>query len=215
MATIISTTPIRRYRFLKKMNKSLSPGYIIVNMNEKGIIAAAQQGNERAFTLLVKRYDRRIYRTAYNLCRDTGDAADITQEVFIRTWKHLSRFDTDRPLYPWLYQITKNLYLNRLRKGQSDPVGVNTDNLPARGTESDLSGSPETDLLKRETEQQIWAALREMPEKQREIILLKHFDGCSYTEIAEILEIPKGTVMSRLYNARKNLKKLLEVRHAM
>lgn len=158
-----------------------------------------------AFAAMFRAYDRRVYFTAYRFIGSREEAADITQEVFLRAWKNFSRIDPERPVFPWLFRITKNLCINKSRKKSGSEAGLEFPELaPARE-------SVETEVLERESQGEIRRAVMQLPEKFREIIILKHYDECSYDEMAEILDIPKGTVMSRLFNARKILKQNIDL----
>lgn len=172
---------------------------------EKEIILRAQMGSAADFGRIMNIYSPRIYNAAYGFLRNVDDARDVCQDVFIRAYRSLDRFNPDRPLYPWLHRITRNLCINRshqkVREGVSLPE---QDILPAK------ERTPEHQLLRKQQEIAVREAVDRLPEKHREIVILKHFQDCSYEEIAEILEIPIGTVMSRLYHARLNLRKALE-----
>lgn len=171
------------------------------NNMEQTLIYEAQAGNRDAFGLIVKQYSRRIYSVAYSFVRNMEDASDITQDVFTQAFTRFSTFSPERPLFPWLYQITKNLCLNRLVKRNREVTEENSfDLVPGREL------SPEESLIKEASVLKLKEVLASLPETQREILILKEFDGCSYAEIAEILDIPVGTVMSRLFNARQKLK---------
>lgn len=165
---------------------------------------AAKNGDSQAFTLIIQGYERRLYQAAYSFLRDMEDAADVVQDTLFRAYKNFNSFDETRPLYPWLYRITKNLCINRVKSRHRHAVG------PIITEPVDERSMPEADVLKREECRRIRQCVEGLPEQAREIIMLKHFQECSYAEIAEILEIPPGTVMSRLYNARKLLRKVLE-----
>ncbi|MEW5814308.1 MAG: RNA polymerase sigma factor [Spirochaetota bacterium] len=166
------------------------------------LILKAKSGNRDAFSTLVKSYSKRVYYAAFIFLHNVEDASDIVQEVFLRAYKHLEAFDCSRPLYPWLYRITKNLCLNRLKSRGRSQASL-PENLVSSGS------TPESELFREEEAEKIRRALSRLSENQREIISLKHFENCSYAEIAEILSIPAGTVMSRLYNARLKLKEEL------
>ena len=172
---------------------------------ESELILAAQGGDSSAFSTLVNRYSRRVFRLAYSFVHNVDDAADIVQEVFIRAYRNISRFDTDRAFYPWLHRITRNLSINlKSRKANTEAT------LPAEEILSAVSADPLAVALKNERLISIRDAIDELPPMHREIIVLKHYQECSYSEMAEILDVPVGTIMSRLYNARQKLKVLLE-----
>jgi len=117
----------------------------------------------------------------------------------------MDRFEDGRAFYPWVHRIIRNLCYNRTQN-RSYRTAALPENEPA-GT---IPG-PEESCLSEEASREVRAAVDRLPDLHREIIILKHFEDCSYKEIAEILGIPQGTVMSRLYNARKALKELLEI----
>lgn len=159
----------------------------------------------KAFEAMFRAYDRRVYFTAYRYLGSREEAADIAQEVFLRAWKNFSSIDPKRPVFPWLFRITKNLCINKSRKKSGSEAGLEFPEL--------LSGtqSVEKEVIERESQEEIRRAVLNLPDKYRDIIILKHYDECTYEEMSEILEIPKGTVMSRLFNARKMLKQNLDV----
>lgn len=149
-------------------------------------------------------YGRRIYYAAYSFLHNVDDASDIVQEVFLRAYKNLSSFDTSRSFYPWLYRIARNLCINTVQRASRKDTALPAEELiPAR------TGDPAAELLRKEEIEELRTALERLSDKHREIIKLKDFQDCSYAEIAEILDIPIGTVMSRLYAARSKLREVL------
>lgn len=169
------------------------------------LILAAKQGNRKAFSDLMDAYSKKIYYAAYSFMKNVEDAADISQDVFLKVYTNLDSFDEERSFFPWIYRITKNLCLNKLKK---------CDNKNSSMPEYDFIESnytaPEEHLLRNEEIDSLQNAINSLPENFREIILLKHFEECTYSEISEILEIPIGTVMSRLFGARKKLREILD-----
>lgn len=171
---------------------------------EMQLIQLAQSGNRDAFGKLVDLYSRKVYHTAYSILHNVDDAADIAQEVFIRAFRSISSFDVSRAFFPWLYRITKNLCLNSVKRANRRDVTLPVDDiLPAS------SRSPENETMRNEEVLELQTAIGVLPDKFQEIVELKHFQECTYAEMAEILDIPIGTVMSRLYAAREKLKALL------
>lgn len=171
---------------------------------ERKLILQAQAGDKEAFDAIVRGYNRRVYRAAYSFMRNIDDAADVAQEVFIRAYKHIERFQIGRALYPWLYRITRNLCLNKLKAKDYRSAGLPDDDLLAA-----RERSPEGETLRNERAAEVRIAVAELPDRFKQIIELKHYQECSYAEMAEILDIPIGTVMSRLYNARVKLREAL------
>jgi RNA polymerase sigma-70 factor (ECF subfamily) len=168
-----------------------------------------RMNESEAFSEMFRTYDRRIYFTALRFLGNRDEAADITQEVFFRAWKNLNSLDVSRPVFPWLFRITRNLCINRVKSKSGSEAGLEFPELqPGKD-------SVECDVIRNESKREIRNAVLMLPDNFREIIILKHYDECSYEEMAEILDIPKGTVMSRLFNARKLLKEKLEVKNEL
>jgi RNA polymerase sigma-70 factor, ECF subfamily len=172
---------------------------------EYQLILAAKKGNKRAFADLMKVYARKVYYAAYSFVKNSEDAADISQEVFIKAYTNLDAFDEKRSFFPWIYCITKNLSLNRLKRHENKNTS-----LPEYDFIVSKYNEPDQELLQKEDLTYLKKAINKLPENFKEIIILKHIEECSYAEISEILEIPKGTVMSRLYNARQKLREIID-----
>ena len=185
------------------MNKS-SPNLYYGEDMERQLILQAQKGNRDAFGELVNLYGRRIYYAAYSFLHNVDDASDSVQEVFLRAFKNLSSFDPSRAFYPWLYRIAKNLCINTVQRASRRDTA-----LPPEDIIASTGRGPESEAVRNEEADQLREAMTLLSDKHREIIKLKHFQECSYAEIAEILDIPIGTVMSRLYAARGKLKDLV------
>ena len=168
------------------------------------MIHAAKTGNSQAFSILVRGYLPRLYAVAYSFLRNVEDASDICQETLLRVYRSFYRFDETRAFFPWVYGILKNLCLNKVKKKKRSPYEMETvDRIVSHHK------APEELFLEKEEADLLQEALSRLPEKHREILVLKEWGGASYRELAESLGIPEGTVMSRLYNARKSLKKVM------
>jgi RNA polymerase sigma-70 factor (ECF subfamily) len=164
----------------------------------------------QAFEALVERHRQRAVGVALKLVGDPDEAADISQEAFIRVYRAVKRFDTQKEFFSWFYVILSNLARNRLKKRK---VRTKYAREQQADTESILHsqtrGTPDTLMEADETKQRVWAAIERLPFNFREIIILRHFEDLSYDEIAKLLNIPIGSVMSRLYYARLKLKDIL------
>jgi RNA polymerase sigma-70 factor (ECF subfamily) len=171
---------------------------------ERELLLRTKSGDGRAFEALVLTHSGRIYRTAYRLLGNVEDAFDLCQEAFLRAYKNIHRFDENRPFYPWLYSILKNLCLNFLARKRQQPAIIKDPDLWERRFATSLPG-PAEQMLESEDVKRLWEAIGDLSETHRRILIMKHFDNLSYAEMAEILSIPIGTVMSRLYHARKKL----------
>ena len=163
-------------------------------------IMACQRGSRDAFEVVVNAYMRRAYFAALALVGNREDALDISQEAFVKAYRAIRRFDPQRPFYPWFYRIVRNLCFDWLRKRANRPRSGLIAEIP------DSRANPEALAHRDEIREGVWRAVHRLGEKDREIIVLRHFQHMSYREIAEALGIPQGTVMSRLFTARSRLR---------
>jgi len=179
------------------------------------LVRRAQAGDTRAFGELVTIYMQRCYYAALGLVGTPQDAEDLSQEAFARAFKARARLDPDRPFYPWLYQILRRLCFNftrdisARRRKMEQAGGWLVDEARSRASVE----NPERARARSELRSRLEAAIAELPEAQREALVLKEFLGLKYREIAELLDVPMGTVMSRLYAARQRLAAELEDSH--
>ncbi len=164
-------------------------------------------GNKKALGTLVERHKRMAYHTALGLVGNKDDAYDISQEAFLRVYQSAKTFDESKQFKPWFYTIIANLCRTWLkRRTTRDHKMTDVDDISYLLVDK---SNPEIEMIRSETIANLRAAILELSFDEREIITLQAFRGMSYDEIAELLEIPKGTVMSRLYYARKKLAKLM------
>lgn len=180
--------------------------------DDSELVDRAQNGERAAFQKLVERYQEKVYSICYGKVGDEHDAKDVSQDVFIKVYRYLDGFNKDAKFYTWLYRIAVNTCIDFLRK-QSRRDKVDYDDTIGRDEEylegddmlmpSNLGLNPDEALDRKELRKEMLAALEELSEKHRTILNLREVEGLSYREIADILEISKGTVMSRLYHARR------------
>jgi RNA polymerase sigma-70 factor (ECF subfamily) len=176
---------------------------------DNDLVSQALKGHISAFKELVERYQRRAYHFALGMVHNSDDACDLSQEAFVRVHKHLKRFDRNYPFKVWLFHILSNLCKNHIRQRKTrEGVVISTDDERTL-TIPDVR-SPEKELDKVELQAQVWGAIEQLPDKFKEIIILSHFQEMSYEQMAQVLEIPRGSVMSRLYYARVKLREILE-----
>jgi RNA polymerase sigma-70 factor (ECF subfamily) len=175
--------------------------------NEREVIREWKRGNKHAYELLVRRYMSDAYLVAYGYVGNSEDARDLSQEAFVKVYQARGRFDEERPFYPWLYRVLRNHCLNFLRRGR---VEVSIDNENSHREIASPQPTALEDLESEERRRIVRAAIARLSDDHREIIVLKNFKDCSYKEISEVLEIPMGTVMSRLFYARQALRALVE-----
>lgn len=183
-----------------------------IEANERALVARARDGDRRAFGELVTRYMQRAYYVALGLVGSHEDALDLSQEAFARAYRARASLDPDGSFYAWLYQIVRRLCFNHLRdrrtryRRMEQAMPWLAAEAGARAAAADPGRAAERAELRAKLE----AAIDELPEREREVVVLKEFEGLLYREIAELLGIPIGTVMSRLYSARRSLARKLE-----
>ncbi len=174
----------------------------------------AQRGDRQAFGELVTRYMQRAYYAALGLVGSHEDAVDMSQEAFARAYRSHASIDPEGSFYGWVYQILRRLCFNFLRDQKSRRQRLEqranwlTEEASARAAGSDPARRAELSDLR----EQLELAIETLPDREREALILKDFEGLRYREIADLLGIPIGTVMSRLYSARRSLASLLEER---
>ena len=169
------------------------------------LITQTLSGDQKSYEILVKRYQKRVYRLAQRLVRDPDAADDVAQEAFIRAYYALSRYELGRNFYFWLSKIAVNLALNHLSKEKR------LVELPEDDTNLDpaLTTDPTAEAEASQLKIRIGDAIERLPLHQKSVLLLRAQEGLSYQEIAQTLSISIGTVMSRLSRARQALKEML------
>jgi len=174
---------------------------------DSSLIGLIMKGDKSAMRLLVEKYKKKAYFLALGMVGNSDEAYDISQEAFIRVFRSAGKFDPKRKFFPWFYAIIANLcrdILKRREKIESKIIDFDNNEFLLID-----ESNPESGMIQKEQAARIKEALLSLDFEDREIIMLKHFRELSYDEIAKLLRIPKGTVMSRLYYARKRLAKLL------
>ena len=183
------------------------------NAIDRELVAAAKSGDRHAFGKLVERYQRRVYALTYGIVRQREDAWDVAQEAFVKAYRNLSRFEGNSAFYTWLYRIAYNLSIDALReKARRETVDVQEGRILEEALVKSgrkAHAHPDEMAARRELSTVLQRAMSKLSEKHRAIIVLREIEGLSYEEMAEVLGISKGTVMSRLFHARQNLQSLL------
>ena len=170
------------------------------NSTEANLLRSAQAGDTEAFGVLCKLHARRTYAAALALTGRHDAALDICQEAFAKAFAALQRIDPERPLFPWLYRTVRHLGLNHLRARSRSTATPEMDGFVAKHADD-----PAEELAKAELRDRCRAAISELPPLEREVLVLRQYQSLRYREIADLLRIPIGTVMSRLYSARRRL----------
>jgi len=180
------------------------------------LVARSQRGDTSAFNELVTRYRTRAFSMIYNMVRNEQDAWDLAQDGFLKAWKSIGKFRGQSSFYTWLYRILMNVTIDALRKKQiaggtefDDQIGL--DNIaPGAATAPKSELEPAAQISDREIRERIDAAIAKLSPEHRAAIVMREIDGLEYSEIAEQMNCSLGTVMSRLFYARKKLQALLK-----
>ena len=179
---------------------------------ENEIIRSVLRGNVNDFEKLVTAYEKNVYNIALRMVGDPDDAADMTQETFIKAYRALSSFRGDSKFSSWLYRIASNVCLDFLRSRSRHPqVSLSAVDEDDRATFElpDMRQNPEEQLMKKLGMEAVRRGLEQLPEQQRQILVLRELGGLSYAELAQTLGLEEGTVKSRIFRARKRLCALL------
>lgn len=181
--------------------------------HDEALVTQAQSGCHKAFETLVTRYRGRIYGMTMNMLGNEADARDITQEVFIKAWRNLGNFERRSQFFTWLCRIANNAVIDLIRKKKFSGAEFNDElgSVPAAGAPTAPRPVPAPDraMVSQEIGVRIREALDRLSPEHRAVILLKEIEGLSYQEIADTVGCAIGTVMSRLFNARKRLQEML------
>jgi len=175
---------------------------------DQQLVERAQQGDKKAFELLVGKYQRKLARLLSRFIRDAAEVEDVTQEAFIKAYRALPTFRGDSAFYTWLYRIGINTAKNYLvAMGRRAPTTTEIDSEEAEGFEGgdqlrDLN-TPENEMATRQIADTVNQTLSELPEELRTAITLREIEGMSYEDIANIMNCPIGTVRSRIFRARE------------
>jgi RNA polymerase sigma-70 factor (ECF subfamily) len=174
------------------------------------LISASLRGLEDNFEALVQRYQRPIVGYVYRMLNDYDAALDVSQEVFIKVYKSLDRYSSDYKFSTWLYRIAHNAAIDYIRRNSKKEQSLETEG--AEGTyQLQLESprpTPEDDREKSEWRTEIESVVKCLPSAYRELIVLRHGEDLSYAEIAEISELPLGTVKNRLFRAREMMREI-------
>ena len=180
----------------------------MTEVSEKKIIEKVLGGDANAYEELVLKYEKTVYNLALRMVGDRDDASDMTQEAFIKDYGSLSSFRGDSKFSVWIYRITTNVCLDFLRsksRKQQVSLTVSDDDEDAQLDIPDPEADPEQQLIKKISMQSVEEGLKTLPDKQRQILVMRELGGMSYAEIGAALSLEEGTVKSRIFRARKRL----------
>ena len=183
--------------------------------DDSAVVSAFLNGEERAFSELVERYQTRLLNFIYRTIGDREKAEDLVQEVFIRVYRHLHRFDRSKKFSTWVYTIASNLAKNELRNRSRNPL-VLFQTITKNWQEEerplqfeDVGNRPDDLFRKRDMREKVEEAVEKLPEHHRNVFVLRELEGKSYEEIAEITNTNLGTVKSRLNRARNSFAEII------
>jgi RNA polymerase sigma-70 factor (ECF subfamily) len=183
-----------------------------VSADDHRLIAACLGGDSRAFGILVRRYQDRLYSTVYRLLDNAEDAQDVVQEAFLHAYQSLESFKGDSLFFTWLYRIAVNtaISLKRKRRVVLSIDGTRNGEASAEPLDPSETTQPGHALEQAEQERRIQKALNRLSPEHRAVLIMKDMEGQKYETMAEVLEVPIGTIRSRLHRARLELRELLE-----
>jgi RNA polymerase sigma-70 factor (ECF subfamily) len=189
--------------------------------SDQDLVRLSRRGDERAARELVHRFERPVFSIIYRMVRDRELAEDLSQDVFVRTFNNLDRYDRSYKFSSWLFKIAYNLTVDHLRRrelptisvhGAPDAVTPDRQEATSLTLESEEE-APDDRLVAKELAGELEEAIALLREDYRTAILLRHVEGLSYEEISEIMEIPLGTVKTYIFRARRELRKALSATH--
>ena len=177
--------------------------------SERELVARTLTGDDDAFADLVHIHQAVVYNIAYRLVGWRETAQDLAQEAFLRAFKALRTFDLDRPFGPWLYRIATNLSLNHVKRARLPTVPLEVGDETKPSAIPDVSSEPAARFARAEVQMQLREAILSLPPDYRAVIELRHFQEMSYARMAQVLNMPVGTVKTHLFRARRLLRKRL------
>jgi RNA polymerase sigma-70 factor (ECF subfamily) len=182
---------------------------------DEPLLERIRGGDQSAFRELFERYHRRAFAVALGVVKNQQDALDIVQDAFVKVYKHIDGFQGSSSFYTWLYRIIMNLSIDHIRKNRrttefDDRVEHNANDAAEMVSPSLENSNPRKNVDRKELSEQIQQALNTLPEYHRAVILLREVEGMSYEEMSKVLKVPKGTIMSRLFHARRKMQECLQ-----
>jgi RNA polymerase sigma-70 factor, ECF subfamily len=178
-----------------------TPVLMIEEEEDADLVRRSRNEDRSAFEVLLRRYERAVYNTALRMLRNPEDARDVAQTVFLKAYEHLADYNPKYRFYSWIYRIAINESLNGLhRRHPIEPIDEQA---------TDERAGPEQEFGDEQRSRRVQSALMRLKPDYRAVIVLKHFLGCSYHDMSEILQLPEKTVKSRLFTARQQLKDAL------
>lgn len=186
-----------------------------IDQDDNALVKAVLDGDAAAYRGLVERYQGRIYNIVFGMVRNQEDAEDLAQDAFVKAFRKIDTFRLESKFYTWLCRIAVNTTLDHLRKRARRPTSefdesIGTQDAEGNFIEAHNKDNPEANTYNEQVRRRIITEVDQLPEDQKQVVILREVDGLSYREISEIIDVPEGTVMSRLFYARKRLREALQ-----
>ncbi|EST10301.1 RNA polymerase sigma factor SigW [Sporolactobacillus laevolacticus] len=182
-----------------------------MDQKEKRLIKKVKKGDQQAFAELVDRYKNSVFAICFRMVGNTQEAEDLSQEAFIRAYNHIDQYDHERKFSTWLFRIATNLSIDFLRRRKTsvslDAVVPGTEGLSLNTILPDNGELPDEQMVRRENEEMVQSEIKKLPEKYRSAVVLKYIEDLSLKEISDIMDIPVGTVKTRIHRGREMLRK--------
>jgi RNA polymerase sigma-70 factor (ECF subfamily) len=179
-------------------------------LKDARVVEECQNGSREAFDVLFRRYRGKVYAIAYSITKNRDEALDIVQEAFTKVFRHLGSFKGDSSFYTWLYRITMNLCIDLRRRSIKTQSVEYVDGQRDVKDENAPVDSPSENLDRKELMDRLMSTIEQLPYYHRQVILMREIGGMSYEEIAKATKVSKGTVMSRLFHARRKIRDKME-----
>ncbi len=199
-----------------KSKGSRSEGPHDEQVDDQTLVERCKKGDQQAFRTLVQRYQGRVFALALSMLHDRQDALDVSQEAFIKVHRYLGNFQGSASFYTWLYRITYNLCIDQLRRSgrmqtvdYDDRIQRESSTDPGNLKPNRTDSNPSRAVRRKELAEKIQEAIDELPPYHKGVIVMREIEGMSYKEMAEAMQVSKGTIMSRLHHARQKLQRAL------
>jgi RNA polymerase sigma-70 factor (ECF subfamily) len=174
------------------------------------VVEECKKGDNEAFEILYRRYNGKVYAIAYSITKRREEALDVVQEAFTKVFRHLRSFKGDSSFYTWLYRITMNLCIDLTRRSARSQGVPYIEGHRDNKEDNVIAENPSDNLSRKEMMQRLRSAIEQLPFYHRQVILMREIGGMSYEEIAKATKVSKGTVMSRLFHARRKIREKME-----
>lgn len=183
------------------------------NVNDEELVKRVKSGDIDAFEDIIAKYEKRVFSLIYNVLKNENEIEDVAQEVFVKVYKNIGKFQGNSSLYTWIYRITTNLCFDYIKK-RKEVIYVD-EKLQLDDSEVEFQLPSDEKLQdelyeEKELKEKLQKAISKLPDKQQMMIILRDIKGLSYEEISEVLEMKLGTVKSQINRARLKLKEILE-----